>query len=302
MNIRDIDLNLLVIFRSLMVTLSVSKTAAEMNLSQPAVSHALSRLRSDLSDDLLVRASRTMTPTPYARELERKVTELLNQLESVLTRRAFEPKTAEGQVRIQSTEYFEQLVMPDLLKHLAQHAPRIQIINTSTTGRLPTLELRQGDCDLAVAGFFGDLPEGLFQQKIFTDRLACLCAAATPGRIGSRISIANYLSFKHVFISPEGRSSGNIDKLLSKQKRSRFVSASISGFSAPAWICQSKHFSCTLPEKLARQYSAILPLKWFELPFDTAPIQVFQVWHERTQRDPLLKFVRSAIAEVCSKY
>ncbi|MBX9765818.1 MAG: LysR family transcriptional regulator [Bdellovibrionales bacterium] len=301
MNIRNIDLNLLIIFRSLMVTLSVSKTAEEMNLSQPAVSHALNRLRKDLSDDLLVRSSRSMVATPYALELEGKIIQLLNQLESALTRKTFDPKTLAAKVRIQTTEYFEQLIMPTLLEYFAEHAPHLQLIITSTSGRLPTAELRQNECDLAIAGFFGPLPEGLFQQKTFKDRLVCLCSSKIAGKVGSKISLENYLSFKHIYISPEGRLSGAIDRFLTKQKKKREVIASISGFSAPAKICQSKQFSCTLPQKLAQQYAESPAIKWFELPFDTQPIQVVQVWHERTQRDPLSRFVRAAIAEVCSR-
>lgn len=300
MNIRDIDLNLLVIFRTLMKTRSVSGAAKELNLSQPAVSHALSRLRQNLSDDLLVRASKSMTPTPYAVELEQTVGDLLERLEMVLVRKVFDPKTAVGKVHIRSTEYFELLIFPRLIEFLSENAPGIQLISTSNQGKLPQSELNQGTCDIAIAGFFGDLPEGLYQQKILKDRLVCLCSSKRPEKSGAKISLADYLKLNHIYISPEGKLSGKIDHILAKQKRSRKVVASISGFSAPAWICRTRNAACTLPEKLAKIYVDLMPLKWVELPFETPAISVVQVWHERTQKDPLLKYIRSVIANLCS--
>lgn len=302
MNIRDIDLNLLVIFRSLMNNLSVSTTAKQLNLSQPAVSHALSRLRQDLGDDLLVRSSRAMVATPFANELKPRLDEILGQLETVLERKTFDPSQAQGNVRIQSTEYFEQLVLPKLLAQFAVEAPGLRIINTATRGLLPKAELAEGTCEIAIAGFFGELPEGFFQQEIFSDRLVCLCAKEHPAKKEGKISLSQYLDLKHVFISPEGRlGGGTVDDLLGKQKKKRQVVASIAGFGAPAWICTNAQYSCTLPQKLASLYTNILPLKWLELPVQTPAIKVVQVWHERTQRDPLFRYIRATIRRVCQE-
>jgi DNA-binding transcriptional LysR family regulator len=301
MNIRDIDLNLLVIFQSLMNTQSVSETAKSVGLSQPAVSHALARLRRDLGDDLLVRSSRSLVPTPYAVELNPQVTDILGRLESALIRKSFDPVKAKGQVRIQSTEYFEQLVLPLVLEFLRETAPGIQVVSLSTQGQLPKDELLSGTSEIAIAGFFGQLPDGIYQQKIFADRMVCLAAQSHPTPNKKKISMTEFLKLKHVFISPEGNLSGGlVDRLLAKQKKKREIVASIAGFAAPAWICTSDNYACTLPQKLAEKYAEILPLKWFELPVEAPPIQVVQVWHERTQRNPLLRFIRASIHEICT--
>ncbi len=300
MNIRDIDLNLLVIFRSLMATLSVSQTAKQLHLSQPAVSHALSRLRHDLRDDLLVRSSRVMVATPFAKQIEGQINDVLAQLETVLARKAFDPSQAQGQIRIQTTEYFEQLVLPHLLLTLGKQAPGLQIVSTSTHGTLPKEDLAQGQCGIAIAGFFGELPEGFFQQEIFLDRMVCLRSKVKGGVNGQRIPLQDYLNLKHIYISPEGRPSGGIvDTLLAKQKKNRQVVASVSGFAAPAWICVNTDYSCTLPQRLASLYCEILSLNWFELPFETPKIRVVQVWHGRTQKDPLLRYIRQTIHDAC---
>jgi DNA-binding transcriptional LysR family regulator len=302
MNIRDVDLNLLVIFRSLMTTLSVSRTAEQMSLSQPAVSHALNRLRQDLRDDLLVRSSRAMVATPFANELKPRLDEVLSQLEGILERKAFDPAEAQGRVHIQSTEYFEQLVLPKLLSCLGVEAPGIQIVSTATRGRLPKSELADGTCEVAIAGFFGQLPEGFFQQEIFSDHMVCLCSKDHPSAKAKKISLSDYLKLKHVYISPEGRlGEGVVDELLAKQKKKRQVVASIAGFGGPAWICTNAQYGCTLPQKLAALYTEILPLKWFELPFEAPAIRVVQVWHERTQRDPLFRYIRSTVHKVCER-
>ncbi len=301
MNIRDIDLNLLVVFRSLMNSMSVSETAKQLGLSQPAVSHALSRLRESLDDDLLVRSSRAMVATPFASALVPKISEILSQLEGVLERKSFDPATAVGEIKIQSTEYFEQLVLPQLLVKLGEDSPGIRIVNTVTRGTLPKAELAEGACEIAIAGFFGRPPEGYFQQEIFSDRMVCLTSKDHAGARGKQISLSDYLKLKHVYISPEGRLGGGaVDEALAKLKKKRNVVASIAGFGAPAWICANSQYGCTLPQKLAELYTAAMPVKWFELPFETPGIRVVQVWHERTQRDPLFKYVRSVIREVSS--
>lgn len=285
-----------------MTSLNVSQTARDLGLSQPAVSHALNRLRHDLADDLLVRSSRAMVPTPFALRVAPEINAVLVQLEAVLERKAFDPATAEGLVRIQSTEYFEILVLPALLEHLREEAPGLQIVNTTTRGRLPKLDLASGKCELAIAGFFGDLPEGFYQQEIFSDRMVCLCSKSHSGTKGQKISLPNLLKLKHIYISPEGRlGEGIVDEKLAKQKQKRQIVASIAGFAAPAWICASSEYGCTMPEKLASLYSEIMPVKWFELPFEAPAIRVVQVWHERTQRDPLHRYIRASIHKVCKR-
>ncbi|MEK7356150.1 MAG: LysR substrate-binding domain-containing protein, partial [Bdellovibrionota bacterium] len=138
-------------------------------------------------------------------------------------------------------------------------------------------------------------------QEIFSDRMVCLTSKDHSGARGKQISLSDYLKLKHVYISPEGRLGGGaVDEALAKLKKKRNVVASIAGFGAPAWICANSQYGCTLPQKLAELYTAAMPVKWFELPFETPGIRVVQVWHERTQRDPLFKYVRSVIREVSS--
>ncbi len=161
-----------------------------------------------------------MVATPFANELMPRIDEILGQLEAVLERKTFDPFHVEGSVRIQSTEYFEQLVLPKLLAQLGAEAPGLRIINTATRGRLPKTELAEGACEIAIAGFFGELPEGFFQQEIFSDRLVCLCSRAHPGEQERKISLNEYLNLKHVFISPEGRlGGGTVDDFLAKKKK-----------------------------------------------------------------------------------
>lgn len=299
MNLLAIDLNLLVILRSLLATLSVSRTARDMGLSQPAVSHALGRLRDLFKDDLLVRSSRSMVATPLAKNLSLPLQEALAHLEAALQREEFDPAKAGGVVRIQATEYFEQLAVAPILIRLQREAPGIRLVFTPTPGYLPKHDLAEGGCALAIAGFFGELPEGYFQQPLFADRLVCLHG----GGQRKALSLDEYLNLKHVYISPEGKlDGGNVDQILAKHtKKKRQIVASVAGFSAPAWICANPGFSCTMPERLAKLYAKRGKLEVSELPFATPAIQVVQVWHQRTHRDPLFRYVRGVIREECSK-
>lgn len=284
-----------------MQTKSISRTAKEMGLSQPAASHALNRLRIDLKDPLLVRSARAMVPTPYALGLASSVDKILSDLENLLTPSHFNPQTAKATIRIKSTDYFEQLVLSKLLKKLEQQASQIKVIFMSTDGRLPKQDLEEGACDLAIAGFFGDLPDQFFQQKLFQDELVCMRKRVKSEK-SSSLNMERYLAMKHVYISPEGKlDGGSIDEFLRTKGQSRKIDASVAGFMTPAWICTDTSYACTLPKKLATLFKKYLPISLHDLPFKTPPIQVVQVWHQRTHADSLHKYMRSLIQQTCGE-
>ncbi|MFM8314065.1 MAG: LysR family transcriptional regulator, partial [Deltaproteobacteria bacterium] len=149
-NIKNIDLNLLVVFGALCTEKNTTKAAQRLGLSQPAISHALARLRQQLNDPLFVRASRGLVATQRALELEKPVVHLLSQLDSLLTGPSvFTPRTARNVFRIATTDYFEQIALPKLLNVLEKEAPDVTVVSRPTLGSLPKTELENGHYDLA---------------------------------------------------------------------------------------------------------------------------------------------------------
>src|SRR3569832_529763 len=128
MELEDIDLNLLVVFKHLLAERSVSRVAQTLGRTQPAVSNALARLRRIMGDELFLRTAQGMQPTPFAEQLADSVTYALGMIHSALNQRAtFDPKTSERAFAIGMTDIGEIYFLPRLIEHLRRHAPRVTV-------------------------------------------------------------------------------------------------------------------------------------------------------------------------------
>jgi DNA-binding transcriptional LysR family regulator len=301
-NIRTIDLNLLVIFGALCAEKNTTKAANRLGLSQPAVSHALSRLRDQLKDPLFVRASRGLVATKRALELEGPVLKLLSQLDEVLVGpNDFDPLKSQSTFRIATTDYFELVALPKILMVLEREAPGITILSRPTLGSLPKTELENGEYDLAIAGFYGDLPEGFVKQKVFDDDFVCVSRTDHPRVKKKTLSLAQYAEEKHILISPQGDMKSKSQDLLAKKGLHQQFRAGVASFLSPGWILTTTNFLLTCPRKLAKSYEKYLPVVIYELPIEIPRIQVIQVWHERSHRDAAHSWFRQVIHKVCQE-
>ena len=298
MDMFDKTQTLLMVFDALMTERNVTRAAARLHLSQPALSHALGRLRSALGDELFVRVARGVAPTPRALELAPLAKDALSRLELLFAApQRFVPATANARLTIASTEFFEHLVLPQLLPRLRREAPGLVLRSRSTQGRLPKEEMERGECDLAIAGFFGDLPEGFYQQTLFADDFVCVLRKGHP-QVGKTLSLKTYLELDHLLISMQGDLTGVVDVALEKQRRRRRVVAGISNFLTPGWIVAESELVLTAPRRLARLYQRHLAVQLHELPLEVPPIQVVQVWHERTHAGPLHRWFRRQLQQI----
>ncbi|MES2525478.1 MAG: LysR family transcriptional regulator [Bdellovibrionota bacterium] len=299
MNIKTMDLNLLRLFSTLYETKNASVAATRLGLSQPAVSHALQRLRDSFQDPLFVRSARGLTPTERAHELGPYIQKIFRELEEKFERKIFHPETDVGTFRIKGTDYFEQTVLPKFVSELQLSAPLSELISRSNQGVLPKEELERGAIDLAVAGYFGELPNGFYQQMLFQDELVGVAREKHP--YFKNPGMKEYLKWPHMVISGEGKLEGPADRVLKKEHKKRKVVLSVAGFMPAGWIIQDSDIMIALPGRLARQLSAVLPVKTFSLPFKLEPIRVVQVWHEVVHQDERHKWFRKKLFDVCQK-
>lgn len=287
--------SLLQVFEALLSERNVSRAAERLHLSQPAMSHALARLREALGDELFVRTARGMTPTPRALALAPQVRDTLGRLQRLFAPPPrFDPATTTAQLTLASTEFFEQLLLPRLVPLLLAEAPRLTLRSRSTLGQLPKEDLERGDCDLAIAGFFGELPEGFYQQMLFVDDFVCVVRRDHP-RVQKTLSLPTYLELDHLLISMQGDLKGVVDVALAKKRRARRVVAGVSSFLTPGWIIAGSDLVLTVPRRLAAIYQAQLPLRVLPVPLKLPPIKMVQVWHERTHGDALHRWFRRRV-------
>jgi DNA-binding transcriptional LysR family regulator len=300
MNIRNVDLNLLVVLRELIQEKNTVRVGQKLGLSQPAVSHALKRLRDTFQDPLLVRAARGLVPTRRALELQIPVNDFLKQVETIFAGpEKFDPATAKLTFRIATTDYFEQVILSRLLTIFEKEAPGCTLIIRPSLGVLPKEDLEEGIIDLAIAGFYGELQENFYRQSLFQDDFVCVARKGHP-LMKSPLTLKKYAGAQHLLISPQGDMKAKSKALLEKKGYTQKFLAGVSSFTSPGWILTTTDLLLTCPRKLALTYEKYLPVKSQEAPFDLGKISIVQVWHGKNHVDAAHVWLRNTIQKVCA--
>jgi len=297
MNLRNLDLNLLVAFDALMAERHVSRAADRVALSQPAMSNALSRLRAVLDDPLLVRTSRGMEPTARALELHGPIRAALTEIQRTLAKPArFEPASVQHHFVIGASDYMEFLVVPRLVKVLQEEAPGVDLTVASLQLSPPEGPLDSGEMDLAF-GYFPNLPKRLRQTHLFTEYLECAVRKDHP-TVKSRLTLELYLSLPHLFVSTRRRS-GVVDEALARMGRSRRISVSVPHFLVAPYIIVESDVIMTVNSRIARTYARTLPIRVLPPPLDLPDFPISMVWHPRSDKDAAHEWLRARLADVC---
>jgi DNA-binding transcriptional LysR family regulator len=299
MDIRSIDLNLLVALDALLAERNVTRAAARLNLSQSAMSAALARLRALFGDPLLLRSSGGMLATSKGQELVAPVRLVLTEIGRLVQRpERFDPADTVRVFTIAASDYVEYAVLPRLVDFLEARAPRAQLavrpMDFGAIGR----HLESGEVDLGILGA-AFAPPSVRSRPLFVERFVCVARKGHPG-LGERLTVDEYCALDHVLVSPSGAAfSAQADDALAALGRSRHVRLSVPHFLLVPEILKRSDMIAVLPERLARGYGD--RFRVLELPFDLAPFSIVATWHERTHRDPALVWLRQSIADLMSE-
>ena len=207
MNINQIDLNLFVVLDAIYTEASLTRAAQRLHLSQPAVSHALGRLRRLLDDPLFIRQGGAMMPTPLARNLIPPVREALATLAgSIDLNQPFEPAVSQRQLTLGLRDVFEAMILPPLQTVLSTDAPHMQMISVRTSRSDIEAELIQGKLDLALDVA---MPVGsdIRQQSLVRERMVVVARRAHPA-IKQRLDLHTYLAAQHILVSSRRQGGG----------------------------------------------------------------------------------------------
>lgn len=296
-DIRSVDLNLLVIFDAMARLRSVSRTAEAVGLSQPATSAALARLRGMFDDPLFVRTGAQMEPTPRALELAPAVRRVVETIQSeVLQRPGFDPATADRSFTILTPDIGEVAFLPGVLRRLRVEAPQVRLRAVAKPRAAAAQALEAGEADLAV-GFFPDLQKaGYFQQALFQTGYACI-ACARNDAAGPRMTLKQYLAARHIVVRPDGREH-LLDRFLDDKGWQRHVTLELSHFMSLLALLPGTDLIATVPQDIATAVGRHVPLKEIELPFRMPRLQVQQFWHRRMQNDPANRWLRGLLHAV----
>jgi DNA-binding transcriptional LysR family regulator len=298
MDIIDLDLNLLRVIDAMLQTRKVTEAAVQLNLSQPALSFALGKLRKLFDDPMFVRTAQGMQPTPLALQMAGPVHEVMELVRTeILQRSTFDPRTTERTFTLSLSDAGEMVFLPRLLRSLQRSAPAA----SASSAQLPPRELERamevGDIDLAV-GYFPDLTkEGFYQQRLFAQPFVCIMRANHPA-IGNKLSLKEFLSASHAVVRPEGRSQEIFERALAARGLKRRVVLSIPHFMSVPFIIMESDLIVTVPLAVGQSFARMANLKMFPLPIPMPDVDLKQHWHARFHRDPVNRWLRGLVHDV----
>lgn len=290
----NIDLKLLKVFDAIHRCGSLSKAADRLGLSQPAVSQGLARLRERFDDPLFVRTPQGMEPTPHAIELLRLVARAIDAIEGTMAcRPVFDAARSRRLFRIGLTDIGQIVLLPQLLPHLRERAPRVEVEALHISDQTPSM-LEGGEIDIAV-GFIAQFDARFYQQALFDERFVCLARSGHP-RIRDGVSLDAYVAEEHVVVTTSGTGHLVVDRTAERLKIERKVVLRIPSFLALSTIVGSTDLLCTLPRRAGMIMARHGDVRVWDLPFELPAYTVRQHWHERQQFDPGCQWLRCTIA------
>ncbi|MFM7330787.1 MAG: LysR family transcriptional regulator, partial [Brachymonas sp.] len=280
-----------------------------LQLSQPAVSNALSRLRKALGDELLTRAPSGMEPTEFAKSLRATLQPALASIgQSLRAKAKFDPAHSTWQATIPMTDIGEIVFRPALLTSIAQQMPGLTLETLRDSQAKPnspvgsiTTAMAEGKVDLAI-GWLPDVTEGLYQRKLFAQQYVCIARQGHPLLAAKKpkLTLEKFLSVEHIAIRAEGTGHTKADETLqaiSQAGQQRKVRLRVPNFLSVPHLVSQTDLIATVPQKLAEQCAAAFKLHVLAHPVNMPAFELKMFWHRRVHSDPANRCLRNLIAE-----
>jgi DNA-binding transcriptional LysR family regulator len=303
LNFRTLDLNLLRVFDHVMSEGSLTRAASALAMTQPAVSHALRRLREAVGEELFVRVAHGVRPTPRAEALWPQVRQALAQLRQALAPGDFDPRRDAVQLRLAMADATAAVLAPGLVSLIEAERLQVNLRLLPLTTRDPRRLLEGGDADLAV-GYFPELVTTIVAQgpdshlhhaRLYDTRYVCVMRKGHP--LAKRaLTLDDYVQANHLLVSFSGRPRGYVDQALAAVGRQRRVLLAVNQFFAAGRVVARSDLLTVLPEGFIEATGYSQDLVTRELPLTLDPVHVEMIWHLRHDADPAHRWLREAVA------
>jgi LysR family transcriptional activator of mexEF-oprN operon len=294
--LRKFDLNLLLIFATVVRMGSLRGAAQRLYLGPSAVSMALNRLREALGRELFVRGRRGLEPTPFGLAFYDSVASALDTIGGALsTARAFEPSTAQRVFNLAVSDDLEIVLAPLLLERLRRDAPGIALVTRMTDFKSVTRLLDEGLADLAISAEPASIEARHRIEPLYTERLVAAWDKAKLD-LPDPLTLEAYLGAPHALVSAAGGLKGLIDACLAQQGLARQVIVTVERFSSLVFLLKSSALIAAIPLIAAKRFVE-LGLSWRALPFKGPTFTVAGIWHARVDRDPAHLWFRALVLD-----
>lgn len=297
MDFHGIDLNLLVAFNALMNERNVTRAAIQVGVSQPAMSAALSRLRTLLGDPLFQRSADGLLPTPRARDLASPVAQALRQIETAMvSQQVFQPETASVTFKLGLQDYPTIVLLPALLEALEKTMPGVSLNVFAFNDRNAAVDLLDAGMIDAAIGVPPTNTDGrILTRPLLRDEFVTIVSGdqSAAERV---MDLKAYLDLQHVLVSPEGQLHGLVDQALAQQGLKRKLALTLPHiFAVPAVVART-NMTATILKRVARHSQASHRLILFPPPLALPEIVFHLIWHRRSDIHPAQLWFREFIA------
>jgi DNA-binding transcriptional LysR family regulator len=294
MHVSRAHLSLLAIFDAVYSHGGVTRASEVLHLSQPAVSHALGRLREWTNDPLFVRSGRKLAPTPLARRLIVPIRDALQTIEAAVAEiQAFDPQSARMTFTVGIGSLMEDTFFLPLAELVQKEAPLIRISSVRLDRRSLEADLAAGELNAAI-DVFVSLPETIRKMHISSVQYVVVARKGHPGIKGA-VDIDTYLSLKHVLVSSRHSGQGLEDIALAREGLTRDVAVRCQQFSTAMRLVGGSNLVLTTPETGARRANVLFDHQIISPPFNIAAADTYVFWHTNCDADPANRWLRQMI-------
>jgi DNA-binding transcriptional LysR family regulator len=297
MHISRVDLNLFIVFEAIYAEGSITRASLKMNLTQPAISHALNRLRQLFDDPLFERQGHVMVPTPLARSIIEPVRASLRGFEVTLNGvERFDPGSSERTFSLALRDVLEASVLPPLMAKVALDAPGVGL-NTMQVGRRELEgELAAGTLDAAIDVLL-PLSNDIHHTRLVMDKTVVLVRRDHP-LVQGKLDLESYLRLEHVLASSRRRGPGLEDFELSRLGLQRRIRLRCQHYFAACRVVSQTDLALTMPERLAQVVNQQFGNQILPFPLAIPSLDIYLYWHANVDNDPANLWLREQITQV----
>ena len=292
----ELDLNLLRYLVTLVELGSVSRTADQLGVTQPAVSAALKRLRERFRDPIVVRSGQAMAPTPHALALAREIAPMLATVQQLARGKTpFDPARAQRSFTLMGSDYVQFFVLPRLCAQLEARGADVVLDHRPANPGKVAPWMESGQVDLGI-GYLLEPPPSLRSRLLLSDRQVCLLRQGHPAQ-QEDFTLERYAALSHVAVSPGGAGiyGRRIDALLKTQGVRRNVVLTVPSFLAVPYVVARTDYIATVPSRFAQYFADLLPLHVLAPPIPLPAFEMSMFWHERVHHDLANSWLRQEV-------
>ncbi|OUR61595.1 LysR family transcriptional regulator [Bermanella sp. 47_1433_sub80_T6] len=297
-----IDLNLFTVFEAIYSEGSLTQAAKRLNLTQPAISHALSRLRERLDDPLFERHGHKMRPTPLAQNLLPEVQSALSQLNQALqVAHRFDASKSDKTYCLALRDVIEATMLPPLMQNLSEQAPQVKVSTTRIDRKDMSQKLASGELDFAVDVLLPNAPQ-VKHQKIIEDELVVLVNSQLPQH-SQPMNEDGYLQAKHIVVSSRSSGPDLVDYALSSRGLNRNIHLRCQQYYAACQVVANSDLVLTMPKRyalvLSRHFNNI---EIMAMPIHSSNVDIHLYWHQSRDKDPASVWFRGFIQSLAGHW